>query len=548
MRGKMTTFTVIALGFMISASMVFAGGEKEGAAGKAAAKPTVLTIGLNQDVHTWNPYARNTYQSNSIRLHFFESLIEIGDDLLDKPGLAESWDSNADGTLWTFKLRKGVKFHNGNDFTADDVLFSFDACLETKTAWADAMATVKSYRKIDDFTVEVTTLPDVIFPKNIRNILILDKETCAGKGLEFLETTVVGTGKYKLEQYIKDDRVVGVRFDGYWGEKPEFEKVIFRNIPNEGTRTASIMSGEIDVMPFIAVKDAQMLAKQKGLNIVKSDGIEPSLFVMAQVDVDNPSPGSMIPMISPDGKNPLRKRDVREAIVRAINAEEFVEQILAGFGSVSPTVIPKGFNGYNPNIKKYPYDPQKAMELLDKAGYPVQKSGVLQGFRFAITIDAHERTKTEVTAIASYLNKVGIKCSPNPLPSSVIWGYVRLHEKYASHMVFSTWGDASAESAVVAKDLVYGVYYDKRKKAGWGGVNRGYYLNEKVDAMIEEAMSTVDYNKRDALMQKMWQIVHDDVGIFSIYKANNIFAVSDKFVFTPRADQYIMAWNLTAAK
>jgi peptide/nickel transport system substrate-binding protein len=540
----MTAIAVITLVSVLSAGLVFAGGEKEA----AKAKPTVLTIGLSQDVHTWNPYARNTYQSNSIRLHFFESLIEIGDDMQNKPGLATSWESNADGTLWTFKLRQGVKFHNGNAFNADDVLFSFDTCKKTNTAWVDAMATIKSYRKVDDFTVEVTTQPDVIFPKNIRNILIIDKETCDGKGLEFLETTVVGTGKYKLEQYIKDDRVVGVRYDGYWGVKPEFEKVVFRNIPNEGTRSASIMSGEIDLMPFIAVKDAQMLEKQKGIKIVKADGIEPSLFVMAQLDIDNISPGSMIPMVSPDGKNPLRKREVREAIVRAINAEEFVQQILGGYGSVSPTVIPMGFNGYNPNIKKYAYDPKIAMELLDKAGYPVQTSGPLQGSRFAITLDCHERTKTEVIAIASYLNKVGIKCTPNPLPSSVVWGYVRLHEKYATHMVFSTWGDASAESVIVAKDVVYGVYYDKRKKAGWGGVNRGYYLNEKVDAAIEEAMATVDPKKRDAIMQNVWQMVHDDVGIFSIYKANNIFAVSDKFVFTPRVDQYLMAWNLTAAK
>lgn len=187
------------------------------------------------------------------------------------------------------------------------------------------------------------------------------------------------------------------------------------------------------------------------------------------------------------------------------------------------------------------------MALLDKAGYPVQKSGELEGYRFAITLDSHERTTTEVIAIASYLNKVGIKCTPNPLASSVVWGYVRMYEKYASHFVFSTWGDASSESVVVAKDVIYSAYFDKRKKDGWGGANRGYYQNDEVDALIEKSFSTVDYNERDALMQKVWQIVHDDAALFSIYKANNIFAVSDKFDFSPRLDQYIMAWNLTAA-
>ena len=323
---------------------------------------------------------------------------------------------------------------------------------------------------------------------------------------------------------------------------------MFRTITNEGTRTASIISEEIDFMPFVMVRDAEMLKNLKGIKIVQSEGIEPSMFAITQVDVDDPSPGSSIPMVSPDGKNPLRLRDVREAIVRAIDAEEFIDTVLAGYGSVSPTVIPEGFNGYNPNIKKYPYDPEKAAELLDNAGYPIQNSGELEGYRFAITLDCHERTATEAIAIASYLNKVGIKCTPNPLPSSVVWGYVRIHQDYASHFVFSTWGDASAESVIVAKDVIYSIFWEGRKKEGWVGANRGYYQNEEVDNLIEKALATVDYDERDAIMQKVWQIVHDEVGNFSIYKANNIFAVRDDFVFTPRLDQYVMAWNLTAAE
>ncbi|MBN2051677.1 MAG: hypothetical protein JW760_14600 [Spirochaetales bacterium] len=549
MKRRTTAFMVVMMVSFLFAGFLFAGGDKEAAAGEVKEAPTTVRIAMTQDVTTWNPWARNTYQSNSIRLHFYETLIEIGDDLSNQPCLATEWEANDDGTVWTFYLRKGVKFHNGNDFNADDVIFSFDKCLETALAWADAMATVKSYRKVDDYTVEVTcNQPDVIFPKMIRNVIIVDKESFPAAGLEQFETKVVGTGKYVLDEYIKDDRVVGSRWEGYWGEKPEFEKIIFRTITNEGTRTASIISEEIDFMPFVAVRDAEMLKNLKGITIVQSEGIEPSMFAITQVDVDNPSPGSAIPMVSPDGKNPLRLRDVREAIVRAIDAEEFVNTILAGYGSVSATVIPKGFNGYNPNIEKYPYDPQKAAELLDGAGYPIQKSGELEGYRFAITLDCHERTAAEAIAIASYLNKVGIKCTPNPLPSSVVWGYVRMYEKYASHFVFSTWGDASAESVIVAKDVIYGVYFDKRKKEGWGGANRGYYQNDEVDALIEKALATVDYDERDAIMQKVWQIVHDEVGNFSIYKANNIFAVRDNFIFTPRLDQYVMAWNLTAAK
>ncbi|MDZ7794658.1 MAG: ABC transporter substrate-binding protein [Spirochaetia bacterium] len=239
---------------------------------------------------------------------FFEGLIEIGADLSSQPALATDWEANEDGTVWTFHLREGVKFHNGNDLTADDVIFSFDANIETGLAWADAMATVESYRKVDDYTVEVTcNQPDVILPKTIRNIIIVDKESSEGKGLEHLETNVNGTGKYKMVSYIKDDRVVGERNENYWGEKPEFEKVIFKTITNEGTRTASIINNEIDFMPFVAVRDAEMLKNLGGVNIVQAEGIEPSMFAMAQVEGD-PSPGSDYPMVSPDGSNPLNNR------------------------------------------------------------------------------------------------------------------------------------------------------------------------------------------------------------------------------------------------
>lgn len=296
MKRKTKALVVIAVLSLLCAGMIFAAGDKEGTAGSVEAKPTVLTIGMSQDVTTWNPYARNTYQSNSIRLHFFESLIEIGDDMKSIPGLATSWEANADATVWTFKLREGVKFHNGNEFDAYDVIFSFDANLETALAWADAMATVESYRAIDKYTIEITcNQSDVIFEKMIRNILITDKETNEGKGLEFFETNVNGTGKYILEEYIKDSRVVGVRNDNYWGEKPEFEKVIFKTITNEGTRTASIISGEIDFMPFVAVRDAEMLKNLDAINIVQAEGIEPSMFAMTQIE-GNPSPGSLIPM------------------------------------------------------------------------------------------------------------------------------------------------------------------------------------------------------------------------------------------------------------
>jgi len=516
--------------------------------GQPATEPEVLVIGVSNDVTTWNPYARNQLVSNAIQKHVFEPLINVQPDLKSEPGLATSWEANGDGTVWTIKLREGVKFHNGKDFVADDVVFSLDTVLETATGWVDSMATIESYKAIDKYTVEITcNTSDVLLPNALRNLVIISKETCDGKGLEFLETNVVGTGKYKLVEYNKDDKVILERNEEYWGDKPEFEKVVFKTISNDGTRIASLMSNEIDFMATVPVKDAEVLKNSKDIKVISYPSISPNMLAMVQYDGD-PSPNSKLPMKSPDGSNPLNVRDVREAMAHAINEKEIVDKILSGYGSSSDSLIPEGFNGYNPEVKKYAYDPDKAMQLLDSAGYKVQSGGALDGYRFEITLDCQEKNTAVATAIASYLGKVGIKCNPNPLASAIVWDYIRMYESYQSHFIISSWSEPSGESALIAKDVLYSAPFKQKNKDGWGGANRGYYVNKKVDKLIEQALSTVDYAERDKIMQEVWKIAYDEVAYLTLFTADNIYAVNSKFDYSPRNDEHVLAWSFKKVK
>jgi len=537
---------MLTLVILLSTVQVFAGGQQEAAgAEEPQEQASEVIIALPGDVTTWNPFMRNEVISNSIQRHVFETLIYSASDLSPEPGLALSWGANDDASVWTIKLREGVKFHNGNPFNAEDVVFSFDFCKADGRGWADSLGNFKSWRVVDEYTVEVETIiPDVLLPSHLRNIAIIDKETIEGQDPEYIENNVVGTGRYQLVEYVKDDRVVLEVNEDYWGDKPEIEKVIFRPIPQAGTRTASLMAGEVDLISNVPVRDAEMLESNKNVEVVTAAGISTMMFVMGQTE-ENPSPNSPMPITSPDGSNPMAKRDVREAIIRAVNEEEIIDKIMGGFASLAPTPVPEGFNGYNPGLKKYAYDPDKAEQLLDKAGYPRQADG----YRFEITLDApNDRYINDAaiaTAVAGYLEKVGIKCNPNTMSRSVFWGYIRMYEGYNTHFVMSSWSEPSAESALIAKDLIYSAYLDEPKRDGWGGVNRGYYSNDDVDAMIEKALATVDYDERDKIMQEVWKMAWDDAALFTTHSEDAIYAISPRVQYDPRVDQHVFAWDLS---
>ena len=185
-----------------------------------------VIIAMTGDVNTWNPWQYNEIVANSIQEHVFDTLIAVGNNLEQVPSLATEWSTPDGGTTWDYTLREGVKFTNGNDFNADDVVYSFERCKELAKGWADSTASIDSVEKIDDYHVRFhCNTVDAVFPAEAKNIMILDKETTENLDDAGLDTTVVGTGRYKLDEYVRDDHTTLVINEEYWGEKPEAEKV-----------------------------------------------------------------------------------------------------------------------------------------------------------------------------------------------------------------------------------------------------------------------------------------------------------------------------------
>lgn len=537
---------LLAVCMLLSVVLTGCGGGDANSTADSTTGSKTVTVAMTGDVNTWNPWMYNEIVANSIQMHVFDALVAVTNDLQQVPALATEWSTSDEGLTWDFTLREGVKFSNGNDFNADDVVYSFNRCIALNKGWSDSTAAIASVEKVDDLHVKfVCNSADAILPAEVKNIMILDKETTEALSDEELDSTVVGTGRYVLSEYVRDDHTTLVRNENYWGDKPEAETVVFRSIPNDGTRTASLIGQEVDMITNVPVTDADTLKSKDYLTVTSSPSIGVMFYNLAQSE-ENPTKDAAQPITSPDGSNPLSVRDVRLAICLAINTEEMIEKVQNGYATIAPTCVPEGFNGYNASIKDYGYDPTEAEKLLDDAGYPRQADG----YRFEITLDCtndrYINDAAQAQAVAAYLDKVGIKCNVNAMSRSVFFDYIRIHdEEDKTGFLQSGWSDTSGESVLLARDLVYGTTLEGRVKEGYGGANRGYYNNPEVNDLIDKALATSDYAERDAIMQQVWQIVYDDVGMFTTFFTNDIYAVNNRVSYTARPDQYIYAWNFS---
>ncbi|MCA1777630.1 MAG: ABC transporter substrate-binding protein, partial [Loktanella sp.] len=471
------------------------------------------------------PLAGEELSSNIMYYHLYDPLVQRSPDLSFGPGLAESWEA-VDDTTWRFKLRDGVSFHNGNAFSASDVVFTVEKARESIRP--DLVANIESITAIDDLTVEITTpAPYAVLPNDLAELLILDEDYTTETGEEQMDLKPMGTGPYMLEEWIKEERLVLTAFDDYWAGAPEIDQVTFRPITNPATRTAALLTGEVDVIQDLAVRDVDRVKSEEGFQVLT----RPSLLnVVLAMDTREESP-------TIEGPNPMTDQRVREAIARAIDVNAINQIVMNGLATPSDQFVPSSHIGYVDGMsfrEMYPLDIEKAEELMAEAGY---------ADGFTMTLDATNNRYVNdaqiAQALASMLAKINVDLQLNIMPKSNFWGYIRVPTENSS-FIMSGWdvpaGDAGS---------MYGaLFYTRDKKEGYGQVNRGSYSNPEVDALVDQADATPSIEERDRLLQEATKILLADIPMIPVHYEQDIYAAREGVTLTPRVDKFISAYEM----
>lgn len=517
--------------------------------GSAAAQE--LKIGMASEPTSIDPHFHNLGPNNALRLHIFQSLIDQDAQQKLVPALAESWRA-VDPTTWEFKLRKGVKFHDGSDFIAKDVIYTvcrIPTVENSPSSFTVYTKAISGMQAPDPHTLVVQTeKPHPLLPNEISTWGILSatangatsdiafkKEGCDGIGTppksEAFNSpkTSIGTGPYKLVEYVRGDRLVLERFDGYWGGRPSWSRIIFRPITSEGPRVAALLAGDVDMIETPPIQDLPRI-KQAGFTV--SQGLSNRVIYLALDQFAEPTPG----VKGTDGKNPFKDRRVRQAVSKAINRDAIVERIMGGIAVPAGDLLAPEFFGGDANRKPESHDPEGAKKLLAEAGYP-------NGFELVLGSpnDRYVNDEKIAQAVAQMLTRVGIKTSVDAVTASQFFSR---RNKYEFSVYLAGWGSGTGEMSSPLAALV--ATPDKAK--GRGGTNAARYSNPKMDALLDEALATVDDEKREDLLRAASRAVGEDHGIIPLHYEVTTWAVKKGLAYKARADQYTLAFEVLPAR
>jgi peptide/nickel transport system substrate-binding protein len=496
-----------------------------------------LAVGLGTDVTAIDPHYHNLTPNNNVAAHIFGYLVERNEKSQLQPGLATEWKT-VDPLTWEFKLRKGVKFHDGTDFTAADVVASIErvpTVVNSPSPFTAYTKQIKEMVVVDPYTIRFkTATPYPLMPSDMTQVAIISKSAAKATTDDFNSgKAAIGTGPYKLVRYAKSDRIELARNDAYWGGKTPWEKVTLRLLPQDASRVAALLSGDVQVIENVPTSDAAQLKRDKRLGVYRTVA---DRLIYLHLDSDRDvSPFVTDKAGKPLAKNPLKDPRVRKAISKAINRNAIVEKVMEGEAIPSGQLVPDFLFGASKTLKVEPFDAEGAKKLLAEAGYP-------DGFGLTIHSPNNRYVNDAkiAQAVAQMLARVGIDCKVVAMPSATY--FTQATDLKFSFMLLG-WSTGTGEASSSLKALLMTYNRDK----GYGTANRGRYSNPKVDLITEDALQTVDDAKREAFLQRATELAITDTGIVPLHFQVNLWATRDGIVYTPRTDENTLAWKFRPA-
>ena len=500
--------------------------------GIANSQAQELKIGLSSSPVAVDPHFFNNDAISALCSHMYEPLIAIGADGKLLPALAVSWRAINDST-WEFKLRKGVKFHDGSDFTADDVVFSLDrpaTIANSPSSFTTYTKGITGKKIVDAHTLLLTTAgPSPLLPNDLTRIFIVSRKAAEKATTDDFNQGRVeaGSGPFKLVKFSKGENLQLARFDGYWGDKPAWSTVTLKFLPNDPSRMAALLSNDVQLIENV---QANLVAKFKSDKTLTVFERMSNRFMFLYTDHRDTSPFVTDKAGKPLDKNPLQDARVREAISKLIDRTTLTEKVLDKLGVPNANPAPIGMFGHNPNLKPDTYDIAGAKKLLAEAGYP-------EGF--GITLfgpnDRFINDEQVLQTIGQMLTRGGIatKVQTQPMAS-----YIPKASKKELGFGLLGWGVGGGEPSSPLR----GVLATTDKDKGLGASNWSSYSSAEYDATLTEALRTVDDGKREKLFQKAAEIaIKKDHAIIPLYNQVATWAARKGFRYTPRPDEATLA-------
>ncbi|MCB2019407.1 MAG: ABC transporter substrate-binding protein [Burkholderiaceae bacterium] len=477
----------------------------------AATQAVTLRVANVGDVQSMDPHSLNETLQLSFTASVYEPLIGRGKDMALVPLLATKW-TQVSPNVWRFELRKGVKFHDGTPFNADDVVFSFNRAADPGGDMRGYTSSFKEVRKIDDYTVEIeTTAPFPILPDVISNVYMMSKkwsETNKAekpvdrrKGIENTASFKAnGTGPFRLKERQPGTRTVIVRNLNYWDKvDTNVDEVVFTPIGSDATRVAALLSGEIDVMEPVPLQDVERVKANPNLVVMQGPELRTIFLGMDQKRDE-------LLFSSVKGKNPFKDVRVRKAFYQAIDIEAIKTKVMRGAATPTALMVAPGVRGFQADMNtRLPYDPEAAKKLLAEAGYP-------NGFEVTMNCpnDRYVNDSAICQAVAANLARIGVKI--NLQAETKVSYFPKILSRNTSFYLLG-WTPSTGDS----HDPLAALMATPDGK-GQGQFNLGSYSNPKLDELTHKIQSETDQKKRNELIREAFKIHQDDVGHIPLHQ------------------------------
>jgi peptide/nickel transport system substrate-binding protein len=452
-----------------------------------------LIYATGTDALTLDPQFVTDVPTSRAVMQIHETLVKYDLDMNIVPSLAESWEISLDQLTWTFKLRKGVKFHDGTPFNAEAVKYTFDRIVDPATASPrkSSAVMIKGVKVLDEYTVSFTTnkpFGPFLAQLTAYNLAIMSPTVAKKLGKKYSQDPA-GTGPFKFESWAPGEKVVFARNDGYWGKRAHLDKVVFKVVPEDSTRVMLLLSGEADVVSSVPSVLLDRLNQSKDVRVIREKG-----FRTIYVGLNNRI-------------KPFDDIRVRKAVNHAINPEAIVNGVLKGVGTLGGSFESPSIPGAIQGLKPYPYDPAKAKKLMAEAGYP---DGFTTSFYTPTGRYLMDRQVAE--AVQGQLKEVGIKAEIK----APDWGTLTaLLDKYTEIPMFLMGKGSPTGDLDLTLNLTI--------KTG-GRMNHFSYANPKVDKMIEQQEGITDPKKRFQVLYDIQKVVYEECPAVIVFYEDQIFA------------------------